>query len=251
MPERRDLVLTPAYAIIAGLLVLLSVPAPVGAILLAPLVLFAPGYALVLALEIPREYARPGRRYILAVTLSMASVALGGLVLNALFGLTQTSWALWLVGLTCGVSLIAAVRHRSMPRPVPADRPRTGPRLRITWAVAAAGAVTVAAVGGAAALTEVSAHRAYDKPVTQLSLLPAPGTGNGQLRLAVTNLSGHAERVTLTVTRGARTGPGISLVIGASRTWSRLEPSSTQTLTAALTRPGRSQPFSEVAWTGA
>jgi hypothetical protein len=243
---------TPFYAVLAGLVVLVGIPAVVAAAVLCPLVFFVPGYAMVTALNIPDESSFPWRRQVLAVTMSMASVVLGGLALNALFALTTTAWMLWLVGVTCVCWLAAVARNWHVLRSADASRPEKRRGIgRWSWPrwqpLVAIGAAALA-LAGAIAITEVSSRRAYDAPVTQLSMVSCHAVRCGSLRLSVTNLSNKNESVTLTVARLGRHRQELGLVIAPSQTWTREVPALSKSVTAFLTRRNDSQLISEVTW---
>lgn len=252
MLNRAALLVTPVYAVLAGAAVLIGIPPVVAAVVLCPLVFFAPGYAMVIALNIANESAFPWRRQVLAVTMSMASVVLGGLVLNALFALTTTAWMLWLVGVTCVCWLAGIARNWRVLRS--AEASRAGERRgvgRWSWPgwqpLVAVGAAALA-LSGAIAITEVSSRSAYDTPVTQLSMVPCHAVRCGPLRLSVTNLSNKSESLTLTVARLGRRRQKLGLIIAPSQTWTREVPALSDSVTAFLTRGNDSQPVSEVTW---
>lgn len=252
MSKRLGATLVLGYAIAADGIVAIGLPPALAILCLAPLVLFAPGYACVLALELVDDARLPGRRVLLAVALSMGFVALGGLILNAITSLDQTSWSECLVGLTCVFAIAALARDLYDGPRITVSRPRVPAEWRsaLSWQTGAAGAVVILAVAAAATLTETSSHSAYDKPVTELTLLPVPGSSRQQLRLTVTNLSGRPQRVTLTVSHGAGRGRATPLIVPASKAWSRVEPAYAGVVQAALTRPGEQRAFSDVSWTG-
>jgi hypothetical protein len=252
--DRRALYLTAGYAVVAGAIAQAGIPSVAAAPLLAPLVLFAPGYALLMTLEgASARPDMPGRRFVMAVALSMASVALGGLVLNALFSLTRLTWVLWLAGLTCCLSAVAFVRNRDNQVVAaaaalrPAARPLESIRGSKSWGAFATSTMVLVAFASAVVVTELSSRKAFDKPVTQLSLMPT--SDRNSLWLVLTNMSGRAERVTLTLTKGDQRPVRRSLVVGPSRSWSREESIPAHGgLHASLTRPGGPHPFSEVSW---
>lgn len=244
------------YGIVAAIIVVIVVevglPSVVAAILLAPLVLFAPGYALVVAIGVPRLSDSPGRRVVFGIVLSMACVIFGGLVLNAVTRLTTVSWTVWLVTVTCLASLGALARiWRSEPAEtaelsssstVDSARWRS-PR---TWCYALAVIVPLAA---AVIVTEVSSRHEYNAPVTQLTLLPS-GSGESAVTISVANHSGRTERFDLIVRRGAgSSGTTTALSVGPSGTWTQREAVGTASLTASLLRIGAAGPFAQVVWT--
>jgi hypothetical protein len=252
MSKRLGASLLLGYAVAADVIVSIGLPPALAVLCLAPLVLFAPGYACVLALGLADDARLPGRRVLLAVALSMGFVALGGLLLNAITSLDETSWSEWLVGLTCVFAIAALARDFYDDPRFTASRPRIPAKLPSapSWQTGAAGAVVILAFAAAATLTETSSHSEYNKPVTQLTLLPVRGSFRQQLRLTVTNLSSRAQRVTLTVSHGAGRASATALVVPASKAWSLVEPAYAGGVQAALTRTGEQHAFSEVAWTG-
>jgi hypothetical protein len=88
-----------------------ALPGGVRAVLVLPLVLLLPGYALSRAVFGRRSGA--GERLVFALAMSVAVVALGGLVLNALpVLLTARSWTAFLVAVTLAAGLVAIVTRR-------------------------------------------------------------------------------------------------------------------------------------------
>ncbi len=255
MADRRAMVGTFAYAIVAAVVVLLVVeiglPPAVAAILLAPLVLFAPGYALVVALGIPQISDSPGRRLLFGIVLSMACVILGGLVLNAFTRLTTTSWTVFLVAVTCLASLGALVRLRRAEPQDGAEPAWSWSRDRIRWLSPRSvgyALVIIVPLAGAVVVTEISSHHQYNQPVTQLTLLPS-ASGPGDVTISVANRSGRAQRFALVVRRGgASSGTTTALTVGPSETWTRREAVGTDRLTASLRRTGAASPFAQVVW---
>lgn len=249
MDRRHAAVALLTYAVVAGAITFLGLPPTVAIVCVGPLVLFAPGCAVVLALAIPDRAQLPGRRVTLSVALSIATTALGGLLLNAVAPLTRTSWTAWLVGFTCVFSFVAFLRSRRVSSP-PAAAMSTPRRLVAThWRGLALGGVAMVLIAGAATLTEISSRNAYEKPVIQMSLLPSRDYSRRVLQLRVANLSTHKERLKLTVTH--RRGPKTSsqLVLPPSAVWTREERLGRFGLSAALRRPGEKRPFREVSWT--
>jgi hypothetical protein len=254
MDNRRGVLALPCYSIAAAVVVVLRLPPAVAAVCVAPLVLFAPGYALVLAFDIPGRAELPGRRLVLSIALSIATTALGGLIVNALAPLTAASWTIWLAGFTCVCSIVAFLRLPELPSPssvrrAARDYAERRPR-RLPWRPIGTAVLVVLLLSGAVTLTELNSRSAYDKPLTQLSLAPSAGANGRTLLLSIGNLSPRAEQLTLTIARGRGRRTIMSLVVPASHTWSREEPVSKSGLSASLTRRDQDQPFSEVRWGG-
>jgi hypothetical protein len=242
-PNRHLLLV--AYALVAAAVVAADVNPVLSAVFAAPLVLLLPGWALRSALGVETGIDSPARGTVLSVAISMAVVILGGLLLNAVFALTGTSWTLWLVAVTCLASGVAWMRERRAA----SGRHSVRPRLTVSvWRVVSVGIVVGAALVAAVVLTETSSRNAYNKPVMQLSLAPAPGSAGTRLRLAVTNVSSDRVTVVLTIRRSGKRPAAVHLRLGPSATWTRSERASGGRLTASLAQAGRSAPPSVVAW---
>ena len=255
MTDRRAILGTFVYAIVAAIIVVIVIevglPHVVAVILLAPLVLFAPGYALVVALGVPRLSDSPGRRLMFGIVLSMGCVIFGGLVLNAITRLTTVSWTVLLVTVTCLASLGALVRIR---RSEPAETaegsesvtvdPARGLSPRSWWYALA----VILPLAGAVVVTEVSSRHQYNQPVTQLTLLPSR-SGEKTVTISVVNHSGHTKRFDLVLRRGTGTSGTTALSVGPSGTWIQRVAVGTTSLTASLRRIGAPSPFAQVIWT--
>ena len=131
MKGHRDLRLVTALALLCALLAPL-LPVTVLSLLFAlPLALFLPGYALTAAIFARRELGS-AQRLVLSLGLSLALLALGGLLLNYMpGGIGAVSWTVLLLLVVLGAALAAALR-----RP---DAAGTGsaplwPQLRLTAA---------------------------------------------------------------------------------------------------------------------
>jgi hypothetical protein len=250
MSEARDLHLTLVYCAAASAVLAVEPPAAVGLLCLMPLVLFAPGHALVRALDPPSGTRRAADHAVLAIALSFGAVVLGGLVLNGVFSLTRLAWAVWLVALTALASLVALARvHGSVapsgsrtgetrgPRPLP--RPRR--------ATVAGASLALVAVAGAVVVNEISAHRWYRTPLTELSL---EGASPRAARLTVSNHSGTRQTYRLSLTVGRSLLDSFDLTVAASRSWTQVVPA-TMPITATIVQTGRSDATSEtVRWNG-
>jgi uncharacterized membrane protein len=128
----HDLLWVAVAALVGALTVIVKPPIPLVRVALTlPLVMVLPGYALVAAI-FPRRLPRFAERWLMAVVLSLATVAAFGLILNwTAHGIAEPSWLILLPGVTWGACLIAAVRRGLRPRaflPFRGDyRPRYAP----------------------------------------------------------------------------------------------------------------------------
>jgi len=103
-------------------IVALVLPWPaISLLFVAPLALFAPGYAIVAAAFARRPLDRP-RLLVLSLALSLAVLALGGLFLNYLGGIHAGTWAILLLLVVVGCCRTAALR-----RDRPSERLRLHP----------------------------------------------------------------------------------------------------------------------------
>jgi uncharacterized protein DUF1616 len=160
----------------------LALVLPWGAISLlfaAPLALFAPGYAIVAATFAGRDLDR-ARGALLSVALSLATLALGSLVLNYLpGGLHGFTWAVLLLLVVLGGCHVAA-RRRDTERPT-LQLPRNAPpRLKLALTLAGLAAAIVALV---LANTTLPAHDALG--FTELWIVPVPESGRSEAEVGV------------------------------------------------------------------
>lgn len=108
-----DLIIMAAFTVIAVIVALLRIDSPALRLLFAlPLVFLFPGYALVSALYARRRLSETAR-FTFAGALSVAIVALGGLVLHFTgWQLSQNSWLLLLSAVTLAAAAVAFARRR-------------------------------------------------------------------------------------------------------------------------------------------
>lgn len=189
-------------------------------VLLAPLVLVVCGYAILAAL-LPDEDLPPGERLVYAVALSLAATAIGGIVVQLVFDLDRTAWAILLAVVTIAAATAGLLR-RGQPRPdqLNAGERSLGPRLPLpgllsSLAVAAAVAVAVVAVG----ISSAGAKRERDRyRFTALWAQPAErASGPGAaVAIGVDNHQGATARYRLVVRQGGATIVKRKLVLPAA-----------------------------------
>jgi Protein of unknown function (DUF1616) len=204
---------------LAGLAVAL-VPSPgwLRAVLLTPLVLLLPGYALAAALFPPGRIKRLDRAAY-AISLSIALTVLGGLLLQLVLPLGRVTWAVLLVLLTVGTSARALIRRQ------PGEHPRLRLRApaRLTPAILSSvlllAAVALAAGSVAIAQRGVEAHWG-DAHFTSLSTQPHESRGRiDSLVIQVSNREGRNSRYRLHFSRGRRPAGDLRLDLDAGQKW--------------------------------
>ncbi len=126
MKGHADLRVAVWAALLCGLLALVLPFGPLRLVFAAPLTLFLPGYAIVVAVFARRRLDRLGLG-LLSVGLSLAVLALGSLVLNYMpGGIRSGSWALLLFLVVLGACRAAALTRPAREAPK-LDRPRFSP----------------------------------------------------------------------------------------------------------------------------
>jgi hypothetical protein len=243
--SRREALLVATYAVVAAAVLLLDPPTLLAGILGAPLVLLAPGLALVMALDIDGESEFPMRRLILSIALSLAVTALGGIAINTFAPLDRTSWTIWFVAFTCFCCAVAIWRAEE-----PAAAPlagalewlpgRGGEGVGRRWAGVAV--VVCLILAGAATLTEITSRNAYDTPLVELGARPVPGS-SGETEISVVNRTDHAERLRLAYTENTEPHPFEDFELPASGIFSEDLSVGPSGVTVELKRPGDSEPL--------
>ena len=201
-----DLLLVSLVSAYAMILTLASVD--VGVLRAAagiPLVLFAPGYAIVAAVfpePAPDRHGRRGaqlggraERLALSVGLSMAVAALIGLALNLTpWGLRSSSWAVVLTMVTVAACAVAAWRRQGYP--VATSRRVSVPPLQTVLLLSAAAIVVVAGT-----VAWWGAEHERFRPYTQFWIVPA---GTSGFDLGIRNFESGSRSYIVRV----RTAPG-------------------------------------------
>jgi hypothetical protein len=166
----------------------------------APLVLFAPGYAIVAVAFANRKLDGP-RRAVLRVTLSLAVLALGALVLNYVpGGIRGSSWAALLLLVILGCCRGAALRRDRKPEPLLLRRPRLG-RLDLAFALGGLAAAVIALTLASATLP---AKRAVG--YTELWIVPKPESNGSEAEVGVKSEEQQATDFDLGIRIGGRKG---------------------------------------------
>ena len=244
MNNRREAPLVAAYAVVAAAFLLLDPPTLLAGIVGAPLVLLAPGLALVIALDIDGESDFPMRRLVLSIALSFAVIAVGGILVNIVAPLDRTSWAIWLVAFTCACCAVAIRRGEEAGVGPLADAidwlPRAGEKESRRWAGIAV--VVCLILAAAITLTQVTSRNAYDSPLIELGARPVAGPA-GEVEISVANKTDRAERLRLTYDEGTVPNPYEDIEVPASGRWGEDLSVGEQGVTVVLTKPGDPRPL--------
>jgi hypothetical protein len=243
--SRREALLVAAYAVLAAAVLLLDPPTLLAGIVGAPLVLLAPGLALVTALDIDGESEFPMRRLILSIALSLAVTALGGIVVDILAPLDQTSWTIALVAFTCSCCAVAIWRGEEVGgAPFAAAiewLPTHGGEERgRRWAGIAV--VVCLILAAAAILTETTSRNAYDSPLIELGARPVAGP-TGEVEISVANKTDHAEHLRLTYRQSTVPYPYEDFEVPASGSFRESLKVGVSGATVVLTKPGDPRPL--------
>lgn len=192
----RDLIAAAAASLASLGLMALSVDGLVKELLLVPLILFIPGYALAAAM-FPAVLGR-GERLVYSISLSVAAAALGGLVWQLAFGLERFSWAAILTTITLASCAVAHRRRASLPPArIPSSPRLTMPGVAAVVGVVAAVVISVIAIG--TAIEGLQDQRA-ESNFTALWIVPtrAGGTTGAKVRVSNHQSAVHLYRLLIT-----------------------------------------------------
>jgi uncharacterized membrane protein len=239
---RRDLALVSALAIAALVVALLPVATWLSAALLLPLVLFLPGYALAAGFFAPRTVGRI-ERAIYAVALSIAVVAVGGLLIQLVLGLSRDPWVVFLVMVTLGAALWAHRKHPVEPLVWPAGISPALPVAILAFALAGVIAgLAIASAGSGLREAQAKIHFAdfWLVPVGAGSL----ASGEETLEVGLRSHEGRPVQFGLQLSREGQILLGRSVSLRAGETWKRTfavtEAPRGVPVIATLTREGKS-----------
>lgn len=218
LDRRRDLAAVLGYAVLAAGAVWALHPGGVAGLLLAPLLIVCPGYALVRAIE--------GRRRVDALelttttlALSFATAALGGLLLNALkVGLTAQTWSALLLVVTAAGAAVAAARRAGAGQRVGAAEPTRRGSIRIRPLPLLVAAV-VCALLAAAAVVAIRSQAAQDRRTATTSLAVLASNGGSTLHISVVNADSGAGRYRVRINVRTRV-TSFPLALASGEHWS-------------------------------
>jgi hypothetical protein len=206
-PRARQIVLTAATAAACAAIVLAVPVTAVRAVFAVPLCLLLPGYAITQA-SFRRVDLGTGRTLMLSIGLSLATLAIGSLVLNLLpGGLRLASWTILLVLVVVASSAVAlrrSSRQRSQPRRTRRPAPRLSELLLLLLAVLLA--------GSAFTLSRIPLGAANAVGYTQLWMFQSGGARTPAVRIGVQS----AERAPTTYTLVLRAGSSTPLIVATN-----------------------------------
>lgn len=195
----RDLAFMSVAAPFLLILAVLPLDGLLKALVLAPLVLFLPGYAIAAAMFTPGTIPR-GERLVYAFALSVAAATIGGLFWQFLLGLDRFAWAFTLTSVTLIASAVA--QRRRVLRPPAEDGARPAP-VRVGLATMAVSLIALAIAIAAVNVAIDGLHRQRaESHFSSLWVVPqAPG---GAVEVGVWNHQGEVHEYRLSVESGGR-----------------------------------------------
>lgn len=213
MKVDRDLLRVAAAALVCAAVCVLVPVTAVREIAAIPLCLFLPGYALTAAIF--ARTALPGpHRLLLSLTLSLAALVLGTLLLNYMpGGIRESTWVVFLLVVVLGGCILAGWRRSEGPRR--ASRPMSGAGVGIGGWVRLGAALLLAGAAIAIAWTPFNAENAVG--YTQFWMLPGR---TGDFRLGVRSQEHDATTYRVVLDSGKRrttVASGLALEPGQSR----------------------------------
>jgi uncharacterized membrane protein len=238
-----DLLLTAFVALIGVVVALISGGGTLATVALLPLVFVLPGYALSAVLFPPRAIG-DDLRLVLTVVLSLAVIALGGLLLHLVAVLERGTFVGLLAAVTVAAAAIALKGRQGKWNDPPPRRRRPHPPIAVTLTLAAA----IGLAGVAIAIASAGAHRQIDEArFTSLWLVPQGGTrlppDEPPVLIGIANQQGRTTDYRLTVRQEGTEIGTWKLRLGDGREWEIALPveqlSPTGTLVASLHRFGR------------
>ncbi len=213
MLERRwDLAAVVAYAVLATAAVWALEPGGIAGLLVAPLLLVCPGYALVRAIE-GRPHVDALELATATLALSFATAALGGLLLNALdVRLTARAWSTLMLVVTAAAAAVAAAHAARADEPTHRRSIRVRP-MPLLAAVAACLLLVAAAV------IAHRSQRSLDRRTSVTTLGVAPFGDGSRLSISVVNAESAPDRYRVRIEADGHT-TGFALALKPGERWS-------------------------------
>jgi uncharacterized membrane protein len=210
----RDLAVVAGIAAVAAVAVLLPAPHWLRTIVVLPLALACPGYAIACAI-FPPTFISGEERGIFSISFSIAGIALGGLLLQLVFPLERGVSLALLLALTWGGCLVAARRRRMFEL-----TDATTPRLAIGLPVLAAALLAIG-IGIAALVvaTNGAERQLASSRFTSLWMVPSKGERAGDIAIGVVNHEGRTVGYHLRVGSVARVERRWSFDLESGESW--------------------------------
>jgi len=211
-----DLVICSALAAIAMTLALLGPEiGPARALIALPLVLFAPGYAIIAA-AFPTSRLGAIERLLFSLGAGLAVAALAGLLLHwTALGLRPAAWAVALGNITLVASLIALVRRWQRPASPTVQRPA-----RLTLVEGGLLGLAALLVASALVIARDGALHQHATGFTQLWVLPDSAANEESVRLGVSNREpGQIGYRLLVTASGTIIGSWPRITLGPDEQW--------------------------------
>jgi hypothetical protein len=195
----RDLAFMGVAAPFLLILAVLPFDGLLKALILAPFVLFLPGYAIAAAIFMPGTIAR-GERLVYAVALSVAAATIGGLFWQFLLDLDRFAWAFVLASIALIASAVA--QRRRVLQPPAEDGGRPAP-VRVGLATVA---VSMIALAIAIAAINVAIDGLYRQRAEShfSSLWVVPRAPDGAVEIGIWNHQGEVHEYRLDVDGAGR-----------------------------------------------
>jgi uncharacterized membrane protein len=211
----RDLVAVAALSVVGLLVTVIPFPDWFRAIVLMPLVIVLPGYALAAAI-FPPGFVTREERTVFTIAFSIGAAALGGLLLQLVVRLDRGTWLGLLLVVTLAACAVALSRRNG--------------QFTATWKmppidpVPVAAIVVAVAIGGAAlAIASNSASRQLDRSHFSALWIVPKGINSGrsanQLEIGVQNHEGRSLRYRLRISHHSATVRKWKFRLGSGQLW--------------------------------
>jgi uncharacterized membrane protein len=239
----RDLTAVAALALLGLALVLIPGGGWLEGVLLLPLVLILPGYALAAALFQPGSIP-PAERAVYTVALSIAVTGLGSVLAQIAFDLDRGVWVAMLLAATLAACWVAQRRRELLP--VEGASPRFElPSVNPLAIVAVLAAIGVAAGAFSIAVDSTRDSRA-EAHFAELWVLPqrntSGGSGGSSVSIGIGNHEGRPVTFRLQATRGGKVVASWTVRLTGNESWqtnlSAPRPSASAPLRVILLRNG-------------
>jgi len=214
IPSQRDLRAALLWAIVMLAAVGLSSNVLLRTVLVAPMVFFVSGHAMLRAIGIKTSSLSEHLAY--AVGASLVIGISGGFILNAAGLLTPLGWASWFCAITVAAALVAGRRSDAPDLP---PWPGSVP-VRVWQGTAMAAALLLASGAYALAVHDEATYRQFN--YTAFWILPPASGGPARMTVGVRSAETNTQRLDLEINLdGQPFAVFRSLTLAPGETWSR------------------------------